>query len=353
MSQISEKLVHLFSGRVLAKVSLLMTLLMLVPCTAHAKSYKVATISPDGLSWMKKFRAAIKDIEAQTEGRVKFKIYPGGVMGDDYTVLRKMRVGQLHGGGFAAGSLTRFYPDLQVYNLPFQFQSFDEVDYVRARMDSRIVDGLESGGLNSFSLTETGFAYLMSKDPVTSVDDLHKLKAWVPDGDPISADLIKSFGISPIPLSITVVLPGLQTGLINAVAVPPIVALALQWHNHVKYMMDMPLIYIYSLVAMDKKVFSRISELDRKIVYKVMNKLFNEIDADNRRDNQKAYSALVAQGIKVTSPGPEQIPAWRAIADRSIDELVESGQISNESLGLYKGFLEEFRQQAGGSEPGE
>jgi TRAP-type C4-dicarboxylate transport system substrate-binding protein len=118
-------------------------------------------------------------------------------------------------------------------------------------------------------------------------------------------------------------------------------------------MMDMPLIYIYSLVAMDKKVFSRISELDRKIVYKVMNKLFNEIDADNRRDNQKAYSALVAQGIKVTSPGPEQIPAWRAIADRSIDELVESGQISNESLGLYKGFLEEFRQQAGGSEPGE
>ncbi len=353
MSPISKKLPRLISRQELARVGLLITLLVFLPGTGLAKNYKIATVSPDGLSWMKKFRTAIKEIETQTEGRVKFKIYPGGVMGDDYTVLRKMRVGQLHGGAFAAGSLTRFYPDLQIYNLPFQFQSFDEVDYVRERMDRRIVDGLEGGGLNSFSLTETGFAYLMSKEPVTGVEDLQKLKAWVPDGDPISADLIKSFGISPIPLSITDVLPGLQTGLINAVAVPPIVALALQWHNHVKYMMDMPLIYIYSLVAMDKKVFSRISEPDRKIVYKVMNVLFNEIDVDNRRDNKKAYSAIVAQGIKVTSPGQGEIPAWRAMADRSIDDLVKSGQISNESLDLYNGFLKEFRQQASGSEPGD
>ena len=96
----------------------------------QAKTIKIATISPDGLSWMKQLRLAAKDIEKQTEGRVKFKIYPGGVQGDDYTVLRKMRIGQLQGGGFAAGSLTRFYPDLQIYNLPLQFRSFEEVDFI-------------------------------------------------------------------------------------------------------------------------------------------------------------------------------------------------------------------------------
>jgi TRAP-type transport system periplasmic protein len=330
----------------------LLTMLLLVAPVSQAKNYKIATISPDGLSWMKKLRAGIKEIDTRTGGRVKFKIYPGGVMGDDYTVLRKMRIGQLQGGGFAAGSLTRFYPDLQIYNLPLQFQSFHEVDYIRKRMDQRIIDGLERGGLSSFSLTETGFAYLLSKDPVTRVEDLHKLKAWVPDGDPISAALIKSFGISPIPLRITDVLAGLQTGLINAVAVPPIVALALQWHNHVEYMMDLPLVYIYSLMAMDHKVFERISGPDRKIVLDVMNRLFNEIDANNRKDNRKAYDALIAQGIRVTSPGPAEIPAWQAMASKSIDELLESGQITAESLHLYNDLLREARQQENSTDSG-
>ncbi|MCZ6501313.1 MAG: TRAP transporter substrate-binding protein DctP [Gammaproteobacteria bacterium] len=336
----------------LSTISLLVTLLILLP-VCQAKNYKIATISPDGLSWMKKLRAGVKEIENQTEGRVKFKIYPGGVMGDDYVVLRKMRIGQLHGGVFAAGSLTRFYPDLQIYNLPLQFQSLDEVDYIRERMDQRIIDGLKRGGLSSFALTETGFAYLLSKEPVTRVEDLHTLKAWVPQGDPISAALITSFGISPIPLGITDVLAGLQTGLINAILVPPIVAIALQWHNHVKYMMDMPIMYIYGLMVMDTKVFSRISEPDREVVLEVMNRLFNEVDADNRKGSRNAYDALITQGIKVTSPGPKEIPAWQAMASKSIDELIDSGQITVESLNLYNSFLKEARQQADTSEPGE
>jgi TRAP-type C4-dicarboxylate transport system substrate-binding protein len=311
----------------------------------QAKTIKIATISPDGLSWMKQLRLAAKDIEKQTEGRVKFKIYPGGVQGDDYTVLRKMRIGQLQGGGFAAGSLTRFYPDLQIYNLPLQFRSFEEVDFIRKRMDTRINAGLAKAGIISFGLTETGFAYLLSKDPVKSVDDLKSLKAWVPDGDPISAQLLQSFNISPIPLSITDVLAGLQTGLINAVAVPPIVALALQWHNHVDYMMNLPLIYIYSIMAVDEKTFSKISAADQKIVLTVMNALYEKIDAENRIDNQKGYDALVAQGIKVIEPDASDIPAWRILADQSVTDLVESGQITRESLELYEGLLMEFRAQ--------
>ncbi len=329
---------------------LVLAAIWLAMSPVQAKTYKIATISPDGLSWMQKLRAGVQEIEDRTDGRVKFKIYPGGVQGDDYTVLRKMRIGQLQGGGFAAGSLTRFYPDLQIYNLPLQFRSFAEVDYVRQRMDQRILDGLARGGMTGFYLTETGFAYLLSKEPVRSVEDLKKLKAWVPEGDPISAELIKSFDVSPIPLGITDVLAGLQTGLINAVAVPPIVALALQWHNHVEYMMDLPLVYIYSLMALDSKAFARMSGDDQIIVREVLNRVFREVDEDNRVDNQKAYDALVAQGIKVTTPGPEHLPAWQAVASQSIQRLLDSGQISEETLDLYNSFLAEFRNLDPGGE---
>lgn len=314
---------------------------LLAGLPTHAATYKIATISPDGLSWMQKLRNGVKQIDTLTDGRVKFKIYPGGVQGDDATVLRKMRIGQLHGGAVAAGSLTRFYPDLQIYNLPLQFKDYQEVDHIRDEMDQMIAGGLSDAGIVTFAFTETGFAYLMTQEPVSSLEDLQKLKPWIPDNDPIAAELVDSFGVSPIPLNITDVLAGLQTGLINAVVAPPSVVLALQWHNHVKYMTDLPLVYIYSMLAMDKKAFGRISNEDQKIVRAVMDRVFTEVEQETRVDNEKALAALTTIGIQsITVDNPA---AWQAAADASIENLIASGEISPESVKLYLANLEAYR----------
>lgn len=318
--------------------------LLLTGMPVAATTLKIATISPDGLSWMQKLRNGAKQVDTLTDGRVKFKIYPGGVQGDDDTVLRKMRIGQLQGGAVAAGSLTRFYPDLQIYNLPLQFRDYEEVDYIRTEMDSMIADGLESNGIVTFSLTETGFAYLMSKEPVRTLDQLRALKPWMPDNDPIAAELVKSFGVSPIPLNITDVLAGLQTGLINAVVAPPSVVLALQWHNHVKYRTDLPLVYIYSMLAMDEKAFSKLSEEDRQIVHAVMDRIFREVGEDNRRDEEKALAALDQIGIETVEVDDKA--DWQAAADESVEQLITSGEISPESVKLYLSNLENYRSGA-------
>ena len=332
-------------------IQLLVLIMMLFsPLGVEAATFKIATISPDGLGWMKKLRAGAKEIETRTDGRVKFKIYPGGVQGDDATVLRKMRIGQLHGGVVAAGSLTRFYPDLQVYNLPLQFRDTDEVEYVREEMDQMIVDGLGNAGIVSFHLTETGFAYLLSQEPVTEVDDLKDLKAWIPDGDPIAAELVKAFGVSPIPLNMTDVLAGLQTGLIDAVMAPPAVALALQWHNHVKYMTDLPLVYIYSMLAMNDKAYKKIKQDDRSVVQEVMDRVFREVELDTRVDNQKALQALTSIGIETVEVPAEALVEWQAMADQSIGKLIQSGEISPESVQIYLKTLETYREGSASAE---
>jgi TRAP-type C4-dicarboxylate transport system substrate-binding protein len=170
----------------------------------------------------------------------------------------------------------------------------------------------------------------------------------VPDGDPISAQLIQSFGISPIPLTLSDVLAGLQTGLVNGVAVPPLVALALQWHNQVKYVTNIPLVYIYSMFSMDKKAFASISEADQTIVKEVMNRIFLEVDRENRIDNLKAYDALISQGIEAVSPTEDQFVAWQAQAEASIESLIASGSISDESLSLLYQYLDEYRASQAG-----
>ena len=308
-----------------------------------AKTLKIATVSPEFLDWMQHFKSAAQQIEKASERRVKVRIYPGGVMGDDETVLRKMRIGQLQGGVIAAGSLTRFFPDLQVYNLPLTFKSYDEIDYIRERMDSRIVQGLLNNGIHSFHLTETGFAYLMLKSPVRSVQDIKKLKAWIPEGDPIAAELIKTFGISPIPLTIPDVLPALQTGIIDAVAVPPVVALALQWHNYIEYVLDLPLIYVYSMLALDNESLRGLSSEDLDLVTSRLDEVFKKVDMNNRLDNKKALEALVSQGIKITKPRREDLPEWESVAERSIDDLVKSGEISAGIVSTFKDHLSEYR----------
>ena len=325
-------------------IRIVLLALLLVASPVYAKTFKLATISPDGLAWMKMLRQGTKEITAKTDGRVKFKIYPGGVQGDDTTVLRKMRIGELQGGVVASSSLTRFYLDLQIYNLPFTFRNFHEVDFVRKHMDDRIIKGLDKGGIVAFHLTETGFAYLMSTKPVTTLEELRGMKVWVPTGDQVSAQLIQDFGISPIPLSLGDVLAGLQTGLIDAVIVPPIVALALQWHNQVKYMLDVPILYADSAAMLDKRAFDKLSPADQAEVETVMNRIFAKVDKDNRKDNEAAYKALINQGIKLTKPRPSQLAEWRARGQHAIGRLVKTGQLSQQSLDLLNKYLAEARQ---------
>ena len=199
-----------------------------VPAAA-ATTLKIATLAPDGSYWMTALRESAAEISKRTDGRVEMRFYPGGTMGDDQAVLRKMRIGQLHGGGMLSGTLAARVPDLEVYGLPLLFRSYDEVDHVRGAFDARLLAELESNGLVAFGFIETGFAYLMSVDPVDSLDDLRGRKAWFPEGDAVGQAILEAAGLSPVPLPLSDVLTGLQTGLIETVAGPPVGAVALQW----------------------------------------------------------------------------------------------------------------------------
>ena len=203
-------------------------------------------------------------------------------MGDDKTVMRKIRIGQLHGGAVVSNSLTKPFPDNQVYNLPFKFRSFEEVDYIRGRMDPIIVDGFEKGGFVTFGLAEGGFAFFMSNSPLRTINDLRSQKVWIPENDATALETVKAFEVTPIPLSIADVRTGLQTGLIDTVATSPIGDIALQWHTQIEYLMDMPVMYLYAVLAVDRRAFRKISSDDQKIVRNVMGRIFRNIDKQNR-----------------------------------------------------------------------
>jgi TRAP-type transport system periplasmic protein len=249
-----------------------------------------------------------------------------------------------------AGSLAQFYPDSLVYGLPLIFRSLEEVDYVRERMDPLIMKRFEENGVVAFGLAEGGFAYVMSNSPVQTTRDVNQQKVWIPDSDNFLLRSVEVFDIKPIPLSIADVRAGLQTGLIDTVAVSPVGAVTLQWHTQVKYLMDLPLLYIYAVFAVDKKAFSRISSEDQEIVREVMGRIFREVDRRNREDNGKALEALQNQGVTFIRPSPEAVDEWTKKAGEVPRRLIDSGELSQKMYDVLMGHLSDFRSKSAGAD---
>ncbi len=319
-------------------------LLVAAAAPASAVVFKIATDAPDGSLWVSSLRSVAEQVAEHTEGRVTFKFYPGGVMGDDKAVMRKIRSGQLHGAVMTVGGLTRTYTDIQLYNMPMAFRSLDEVDHVRAHMDNTLLEGLEERGFVSFGIAEVGFAYAMSQEPIATLDEVRAQKVWVPDGDEGAARSLESFGIAPIPLSIADVLGGLQTGLIDAVTVPPVAAIVLQWHTQLDHVLDLPLLYIYGTLAVSKRQFDKISGADQAHLRRVMGELVREVNQQNRRDHERAVAVLEEQGLEWHAADPGVVVQWQDLADAASMELVEAGIVSGPLYDELLRLLSEYRE---------
>ena len=332
------------SSRSKSALAVTMTALLLIGSVgARAATIKIATIAPDGFAWMIELRDAGKQIEAATQSRVKFKFYPGGVMGDDFAVLRKMRVGQLQGAMVTTAVFNKIFTDVQLYNLPMQFQGLDEVDYVRKRLDPILMAGLEENGFVTLGIVEVGMAYAMSKQRASSVAGVGQLKVWTPQGDLAMTRAIQAFDILPIPLTIADVLAGLQTGLIDTVATPPVATIALQWHTRLDYILDLPLLYIYGLMVIDKKPFSRLTAADQATVREIMSAAIARADARSRNDHAAAWQVLQDQGLELVKPSPQEIADWQRHADLASQQWVEDGIVSQDLYQTLNAHLAEFR----------
>jgi len=292
-----------------------------IPVTANAVTIKIATLSPDGTFWMKSMREGADEIKRRTSGRVKFKFYPGGVMGNDANVLRKMRIGQLHGGAITIGSIASQAPDVTVYGLPFLFRSLDEAENIREQSDDMLMQLIEKNGYVSLGIAQGGYSYLMSKQPVNGFADLRKQKSWVPENNEVGLSVFDYIGVSPISLPISDVLTGLQTGLVDNIFASPIGAVALQWHTHVNYVVDLPLNYLTATMVIDKKAFSKMSAEDQAVVREVMRDVYHKIDQQNKADNIAAREALENNGVKFVSLTEDEKQEWYRAAEHVMDHM--------------------------------
>ncbi len=312
-------------------ISKLAFALMLAACsiTAHSQELKLATLAPDGSSWMNSFRAAADAVNEQTEGAVRIRFYPGGVMGDASTVMRRIRLGQLHGGAFTLGDLNSVAAETNLYSLPFQFRNREELAALRDEFDPIILDALREGGLVAPAISTGGFAYLFSSERLSSTSDVNSdLRTWIPEGDELSRRTLDGIGATPVPLSMAEVYTGLQTGTINTFANTPSGAIILQWHSRASYMLDLPVLMTFGTIAIDRRAFDRMSEHHQQIVLREVGKAIRQQESSVEQENLDARAALVGQGIEIVQPEADDVAAWQTQAKEIVQSMLDSGDVS-------------------------
>jgi TRAP-type transport system periplasmic protein len=332
-------------------VVLSLVLALAISPARAATQIKVATLVPKASSWGTKIDEARAVIKQRTDGRVILKVYYGGVQGHAAKVKQKIKIGQLQGGDFTPTDFQDKFPDLNLYGLPFVFDSIDEVNYVRAHMDDTLAAGFADIGFVTFGFAGD-FAIILSNNPVRGLSDMRGRKVWLPEGDAISDRALKKLQLVPNSKPISDVMTGLKTGLFDVVAIPPAAAVALQWHTAVKYFTDMPVIYAMQFMAIQKRVFDKLSGEDQAVVREVLTRVYSEINEQAPVDAANAREALLNSGITVVVPNTGEFERIQEIMAENNRDMAKQGLFSLELLETMQRHIDEYRSHhAHGFEP--
>ncbi|PIQ96268.1 MAG: ABC transporter substrate-binding protein [Nitrospinae bacterium CG11_big_fil_rev_8_21_14_0_20_56_8] len=304
---------------------------------------KFATLAPEGSSWMEEMHRLAQEVEKGTGGAVSFKFYAGGVSGDEKDVIRKMRVGQLHGAGFTGVGLGEILPEVRVLDLPFLFETDGQIQNVYHKLNGHFSRRFEEEGYILLGWVPVGWVHFFSAQEIPSVEALRATKPWMWEGDPLVREAYQAMQVNPVPLSVTDVLMSLQTGLLDTVYSSPQGALALQWFTKVKYMSRLRMGYATGGVLITRRQFEKLSPEHQKVLREVSEKCLGDLVRLIQKENDKSIEVMQKNGV-VLSPEPPsgEIAKFRQAGEVARKKLVGT-LFSRELLETTLSYLKEVK----------
>lgn len=287
-----------------------------------AAAVKVGVLAPEGTNWainLQKMAVAVKDA---TKGEVEFKMYLGGVAGDEPDVLRKIRVGQLQGGIFTGRTLGDIYGDVRVIELPFNFRQDREKAWKTLQKFGPTFDkGFSKNGFKNLGYFELGNVYVVSMKKVTSIESMKGVKVWSWEGDELASGLVQSLDLVSVPLALPDVLTSLSTGVIDAAYANPLGVIALQWHTKIKYLVDFPVTFSMGAFLITQKAWDSIPEKHRKTVETITSKFVTEANLQTIKENVDALAALKKNKVEFITFPKEDLARGEEVRNKVIKKL--------------------------------
>jgi len=290
-------------------VLLLLVAALLLPGTTtptkaeEGYTLRIASLVPEGSSWMKVLNAWNKTLKERTNGKLKLRFYPGGSQGDERDFVRKMRVGQLDGGVVTMTGMSMLIPAMNVLVLPGLLETYEKLDRVREKMAPEFGAMFEKEGFKFVGWGDAGKTRLFSVKPIKRPSEIKAMRPWVWKDDPIFVEFYQVIGASAVRLGVPEVYPALQTRMVDVVSSSAITAVSFQWYTRVKYMTAHNSAIIVGGTMMRKDKYDELpADLQEAFdstaarAHEILNKVV-------RKEDEKAYKVVVDKGIQPVDAG--------------------------------------------------
>lgn len=316
-------------------------------CGARAQAegeveIKLGTLAPAGSPWHNLLKETASRWTEISAGKVKLRVYAGGVSGDESQMIKKMAINQLQAAGLSSVGLHEITPEPLGLDLPLMVNNHGEKDYLIEKLGPKLEKALLAKGFVVLSWTDVGMVHFFSTKSRATLGDMQggKLFAWEGDADALSA--WRKAGFHPVVLSSTDILPSLQTGMIDTVAYPPVVALAIRMHLKAKYMSDLPWASLTGAMVIEKRVWDKVpADLQPKLL-EVSRQVGGKARDEARKLEQDALTKMKAQGLTVVAITDR--PAWDTMV-KGVYESVRGKVVPAATFDEVQRLLKEYRSQ--------
>jgi TRAP-type C4-dicarboxylate transport system substrate-binding protein len=325
-------------------VLLLAMIALLVPSTfARARAamvqIRMATLVPTGSLWDKNLRQMGSEWSRATGGRITLTVFPGGAMGDEATLVRKMRFDSPQAAALSAIGLSRIDDAFTVFSSPFFFESYDELNHVISALTPTLSTRLEQKGIVLLAWGHAGWAYLFTTTPVKTMDDLKRIRIFTSAGDDRMVQWYKTNGFQPRALATTDILTGLTSGMIDGLPAPPVAALAFQWFRHTKYMVEPGIAPVIGAIVITRKTWEGIPESDRQVLRTSARAFEQRLSTEVPRAEKESIAEMQKRGLTVIT---NQDGEWRTQAQSLASTL--PGMVPPEIFEMAAKARDAYRQ---------
>jgi TRAP-type transport system periplasmic protein len=301
---------------------------------------KLATLVPQGSIWDKNLKQMGEEWKQATGGRFDVTVYSGGTQGDEPTVLRKMRIDALQAAALTNVGLGMIDSAFNVFNVPFFFESYDELNYVIEKMTPTLRKRAEARGFVLLNWGHGGWTQVFTKKPVQTVAEMKQVKLWTSSGNDRMVQWFKANGFDPRAMAMTDITTGLTAGMIDGLPTTPLAASLFQWYRQTPYMLELGLAPIVGAGVVTVRAWKSIPDADKKTLLAAAAGVEKRLQAEVPKQDEIAVAAMVKAGLTVTkATGPE----WRTQLD-NLAKTMRGEQVPPEIFDEASKARDEFRK---------
>lgn len=327
----------------------------LTPAVAQAEEIlRFGTLAPEGSDWLETWYKVVDRVEAESPHPVEFKNYPGGVMGDEPDLVRKLKFGQLEIIGVTIAGISQLIPEILVLSMPFLFRSYEEVDHVTREMLPTFQEIADKRKVRLIAMLDQGMINLYSRHKIEHPRDIDDHKVWVWNGNPTMARTTEALGITGVPVPLPELMSALQTGLIDTQFSSATALVSFQWHTRHRYQYPVRVWYEPAAIIASKRSFQKVPETHREPFVELMDQVSRDVMPSFleglRKTEAEMTELMVESGIEKVEWSEEKLEWMRKKADSVVERSIDAGLFSRELYDQVRAEIAEYRKQKEASE---